>query len=546
MRASLLLLSTLLLARGAPADPRETRPVDAAWREDIRLVARELPRMHPNLFYRMSRASWDSAVSSLEQRLPKLTRNQALVGMMQLVALPNDGHTSINPMFDPNFGWRYYPLQFEWLEDGLYIRAAAPAHGGLVGARVLRIGRVSAEEALVAVARTLPHENEWWIRAWAPWRLAIPEILEGLGLVQDMEALPLEVEREGRRETVVVHPAGRLEPKGHDPNGPIDRSGWVDMQRAGETPLWRRQPGRPYWVEYLVESRLLYVCYRGVVSMPDLPNQAFWRGVFALADSLPVDRLVLDLRENGGGNSFYNRQMVRSIIARPALDSPDRLFVLIGGRTFSAAMNLVLDLEQWTNATFVGTPTGNATLFFGDHTQLLLPRSGITVNVSSLPWYPSDPRDQRLFKAPALYTPFTSRDYVTGHDPALAAILDPSLRPTVADRLVSLLPGADSSALQAELLRLRDLPINRFKNLEAEVNTLGYGRLKEGKTAEAIALFRLNTSVYGRSANAWDSLGEALAATGQQNEAIVAYRQALAIDPKLGSSLQALERLGQR
>jgi hypothetical protein len=317
------------------------------------------------------------------------------------------------------------------------------------------------------------------------------------------------------------------------------------MQVSAEMPLWRRHPDRPYWVEYLADTRMLYVCYRGVVNAPPPTNQEFWRSVFALVDSVPVDRMVLDLRQNTGGNSFFNRQVVRGIIARKAIDRPDRLFVLIGGRTFSAAMNLVLDLEQWTNATFVGTPTGNATMFFGDHEQVVLPKSGITLNVSSLPWYPSDPRDHRDAKTPAWYTPFTSGDYLTGRDPALAVILDGSLRPVVAERLTPLLSAADTSALRAELLRLRDLPINRFRNLEAEVNTLGYSRMNAGKMAEAIVLFRLNTSVYPSSANTWDSLGEALASAGQLKEAIAAYQKALSMNPGMESSREALARLNR-
>jgi Tetratricopeptide repeat len=545
MRTLSAIAATLLLAGAAPRLTQPLAPVGPAWREDLRLIATELPKRHPDLFYRMPRATWDSAVRSLDRRLPAMTRNQALVQLMELVALPHDGHTTLNPMFDPGFEWRYYPVQFEWLEDGLFIRSAAPEQATLAGARVLRIGTVSTEEALAAAARTLPHENDAWVRAWAPSRLAIPELLDGLGLVADMERLPLVIERAGKRETVTLHPAGRLEPHGHSLNGPIDETGWSTMQVSGELPLWRRHPDRPYWVEYVADTRMLYVCYRGVVDVPPPTNQEFWRSVFALADSVPVDRMVLDLRQNTGGNSFYNRQVVRGIIARKAIDRPDRLFVLIGGRTFSAAMNLVLDLEQWTNATFVGTPTGNATLFFGDHEQMVLPRSGITVNVSTLPWYPSDPRDHRDAKTPSWYTPSTSNDYATGRDPALAAILEDSLRPLIADRLLPLLRSADTVALRAELLRLRDLPINRFRNLEAEVNTLGYARLHAGKPAEAILLFKLNTSVYPSSANTWDSLGEALASAGQSKEAIAAYQKALAVNPGMQSSREALARLVQ-
>jgi len=543
MRLLPLLLGLLALPAPAPEQTPATVPVGPAWRDDLRLLARELPRRHPDLFHRMSRASWDSAVAALDRRLPRLSRNQALVSLMELVALPHDGHTSLNPMFDPAFRVHYYPVQFELFEDGLYVRAAAERYASVVGARVIRIGRASAEEAVAGVARTLPHENDWWVRAWAPWRLAIPEILDGLGLAADPDNLPLVVERAGKRDTVTLHPAAALEPHGHDPAGPIDRTGWVDMRTSAEVPLWLQHAGRPYWMEYRPRERLLYVSYRGVVSLPQPTNEEFWRGVFTLADSAPVDRLVLDLRDNGGGNAFYNRQVVRGLIARPALDRPDRLFVIIGGRTFSAAMNLVLDLEQWTSATFVGTPTGNATLFFGDHTPLLLPRNGLTVNISSLPWYPSDPRDTREFKAPVWYTPITSDDYRAGRDPALQTILDPARRPSIAEALGPALAAGDT-ALDAGLAQLRSLPLNRFRDLEGEVNAWGYRLLAGGNQEGAIAVFRLNTRAYPQSANTFDSLGEALAAAGRRNEAIAAYRHALSVNPGFQSSRAALERLG--
>ena len=70
--------------------------------------------------------------------------------------------------------------------------------------------------------------------------------------------------------------------------------------------------------------------------------------------------------------------------------------------------------------------------------------------------------------------------------------------------------------------------------------------MNAGKMAEAMALFRLNTSVYPSSANTWDSLGEALASAGLPKEAIAAYQKALAMNPGMESSREALARLNQR
>jgi hypothetical protein len=545
MRAvpAVLLSVTLMLA--APAHAQAGRAFDArAWAGDVAVIARELPARHPDAFFRMPRERWDSATAATARQMPSLTRPEALVALLELVALVRDGHTTINPFFDRAAGVRYYPVELYQFEDGLFVRSAAPAHAALAGARVLRVGRVSADSALAAVARVIPHENEWWVRGWGGQYLGLAEVLEGLGLVDDAERLPLVIERKGRRETVVVSPAGRLSPSGHNPMTTIDRSGWAVMRDAGEPPLWLRNPGVPYWSEYLSAERALYISYRAVVSVDQPSNEAFWRGVFALADSVPVDRLVLDIRENIGGNSFYNRQVVRGILARPALDRPDRLFVITGARTFSAAMNLARDLEHWTNATFVGEPTGNAGYFFGDHVQVPLPASGLTLNVSTLTWPPYDPRDRRDFLAPSVYVPLTSAQFRANVDPAMRAIVARGAAPSLGTRVEAAVLGGDTATAERLVAEARADVANRFRSPEADVNGAGYRLVNAGKLSAALALFRINTRAFPGSANAWDSLGEALLLAGDREAGIAAYRKALDIDADFASSRQALERLG--
>lgn len=536
---ALLLLATL------PGSAAAQAPFDAAsWRADVALLGTELPARHPDAFYRLTRAAWDSAVSATGARMGALTRNQALVALMELVALVHDGHTALNVNVDPAMAVRWYGLELYRFEDGLFIRRASPSNIALAGARVIRIGRVTAQEALAQAARILPHENAFWAAAWTPGLLTIPELVDGLGLADDIERLPLLIERNGRQETVTVRPEGRLVPHGHDPNGPIDRTAWAEM-RTAEPPLWQRHPGRPYWSVFDTTTRTLYVAYRAVLSLDGGPSNAeFWRGVFRQADSLPLARLVIDLRENTGGNSFFNRAVVRGLVARPALDRPDRLFVITGRPTFSAAMNLVSDLEHWTNATLVGEPTGNATRFFGDHVPLHLPGSGLTVNISSLPWTPYDPRDHRDFIAPALYTPPTGADYRAGVDPALRAILAAAATPPLAQRLRALAERGDSAAAFALVTTEAASPLYRFRSPEPVVNALGYALVQAGSVPAALIVFRANTRAFPRSPNTWDSLGETLVAAGQREAGIRAYRQALTLDPAYPSSVQAMARLG--
>jgi hypothetical protein len=193
------------------------------WTADLRLLATELPRRHPNAFYRMSRAAWDSAVSRVGADLPRMSREQAIVALMQIVALVHDGHTSINPMFDPAPGFSVYPVEFARFSDGLFIKSAHPSLGRLAGARIRRVGPLATDSALARVATLIGYENEWWIQAIAPRYMTLGGVMTGLGLAADDGALLLETELDGRVDRVTVSPTIPFRPAGHNPMGGIDR-----------------------------------------------------------------------------------------------------------------------------------------------------------------------------------------------------------------------------------------------------------------------------------------------------------------------------------
>jgi tetratricopeptide (TPR) repeat protein len=523
---------------------QDLSPQDAAaWRADLRLLAHELPARHPAPFLKITRAQWDSAVASIDRRIPNLSRNRMLVELLRLVALVGDAHTSVQP--DASLGRRYYPLELYAFEDGQFVRRADSAHAGLVGAKVLRIGRASADEAFAAAGAVIAHENEWWVRAWAPFWLAIPEIMDGLGLVTDPEHVPVVVERNGRVDTVVVAPTGRFAEGHGDGADPIDMSGWVTM-RDSAAPLWEQHAEQLFWWAYLPDSTV-YVSARGVVPAPQSnTNQGQWDQIFALADTAPLTRLVLDLRENLGGNGGLNRYPIQQILRRPALDRPDRLFVVIGRRTFSAGQQFTNLLEWWTRATLVGEPTGQQPSQYGDHRPLVLPNSHLTVQISTIFHQAPNAFDRRSFVPPLIYTPLTSVDYRRGQDPALAAILASTRSLSVADAVERAVAADDTAGAEQALRAAQGAVWNRFRNLEGDVNALGYRLLGAGAVDRAIAVLAVNTRVYPRSANTFDSLGEALLAAGRREVAIAAYRHALEIDPGFRSSIEALQRLGVR
>jgi hypothetical protein len=372
----------------------------------------------------------------------------------------------------------------------------------------------------------------------------IPELVHGLGLADDVERLRLVLERGGRTDTVYVSPAGTLGAQhGHGPN-PIEMEGWATM-RAAPAPAWEENPDQMFWWRHDPRTGTLYVCMRGVVPAEhSFTNRAQWDQVFALADSVSPARLAIDLRENTGGNGGLNRYPVQQILRRPALDRPDRLFVIIGRRTFSAGQQFTNLLEAWTQATLVGEPTGQRPSQYGDHRPLPLPGLEATLQISSVFHQAPNEFDTRDFVPPRIYAPLDSRSYRQGIDPAMTAILAPDSSANVADRIERALAAGDSAGAERTLSAARDAVANRYRSFEREMNALGYRLLGAGQSERALQVFRLNTRAYPRSANTFDSLGEALLAAGRRDDAIAAYRRALQAEPGFPSSQQALARLG--
>jgi len=551
--AACVLALALVHARPSPAQQLARRPplLTAAeavrWREDLRYLAAEMPKRHRNLYHNLSPTEFARAVRRLDARIPTLRRHQVILELARLVARVGDGHTNVAPARDPKIGFQALPLRLYLFSDGLWIRAADSAHAELVGSRIVRIGRASVVQAVAAVGPLVGRDNDMGLEFAAPFLLVMPEVLQGLGLIDDMQRVPLVLERYGQQRTVVLEPSGPAPLMARD----TDRSWevpdrWTDARGEPERwPLWLRQPGNKFWFEYLPAQRALYVQFNEVNDKPDETVARFADSLFGFARAHGAERLVLDLRLNGGGNGEFNRPLVLGLIRAERLDVRGHLFVLIGRRTFSAAQFLATELENWTDAIFVGEPTASRGNQYGDSYRITLPNSGVTVRVSTLYWQLSDPRDTRPWTPPEVATDLSFADYRANRDPALEAALSWTSEPSLADRMRAALDRGSAAAMDSVYRGFTADPRHRWTSTEEPVNGLGYALLQAGRTADALAVFTLNAAAHPGSANAHDSRGEALAVAGDTLEAIREYQTAVRLDPSLPGAVDKLKQLSR-
>ena len=95
------------------------------------------------------------------------------------------------------------------------------------------------------------------------------------------------------------------------------------------------------------------------------------------------------------------------------------------------------------------------------------------------------------------------------------------------------------------LLAEKDHYLKQVPELESVLNTGGYEHLRSERSAQAIALFRLNVELFPESSNVYDSLGEAYLASGDQRQAIANYRRSLELNPENNNASRVLADLGE-
>jgi hypothetical protein len=377
------------------------------WARDIDFLGTELPKRHKNLFFKVSEADFRKEVESLKAALPSLGPDETLVRLLQLVASVGDSHTALG--YRPQRG---LPLMLYWFKDGIHVLNTTAEHKDILYGRVTALGGRPIAEVTAALASVIPHENGSQVRNQVPNFLADTAVLKGLGLIPSPDSASLTVLTEsGKSLTAEMTPV----PFSSKPD-------WlVGVTDESTAPHYLRRRNTFYWFEVLPGDKALYFKYNSCQEIPGRPFAAFIGELFAAADSPAVERIVIDLRHNGGGNSAVFGPFLEELKKRPAFLVKGRLAVIVGRRTFSSAVLNALDLKKSAPAVFVGEPSGGKPNHYGELQTLQLPESGLTVTYSTKYFQVVDGDPEAIL--PDIVVEPTFAEYRAKTDPVLDAAL---------------------------------------------------------------------------------------------------------------------------
>ena len=386
--------------------PRPAVTRNERWQQDVRFLGEELARLHMKPYHSISEITYWEQIEQLENAIPDLSDTQLLVEMMRIVASVGDAHTRFSA-WDTGL-LHGLPMDLRWYSDGLYVRGVGQAYPEALGKRVLKIGSLEVEEVYARLLPLISYENEPWARLNSSNLLNIYEVVEAIGAVDDSRAVTLTLQDEaGEHFSIEIVP--------------LDTGQSVDFLNAEDDPAYYKgKPELPFWFDYREASQTLYFRYSACVDPAGFRRtmQEMW----TLVEQQPVERLVVDLRGNGGGNSLqFDRYFMTGLKKHPQLDDPQRLFALIDRGTFSSASDNAARLRIDSRATFVGEPTGGSPNSYGEVRRFRLPNSGAQVSYSTKYFTNMDTDITSI--EPDLQVPVPAAAVFSGQDPVLEQLI---------------------------------------------------------------------------------------------------------------------------
>ena len=390
------------------------------WRYDMELMRKEVMR---KAFLRrgLSLDDFNKQYKELYNSIDKKTDVQITIALMKLMANVKDGHTALFLQSRKEFRLSL-PLQFYLFKEGVYIIATDQQHKNLLGTRVVGFDKKATDEVIKVLSPIHSRDNESGLLNTLAGSLRIPTLLNGLNLISDPGKVELQLmDTNGKKFNAIIKADTTVARVDHK-SVPAT---WVTLYQATGKPIpsYLKDPKSNYWFARIPGTNVVYLQWNQVRNDSKEPLNAFTDRLFEYINKNDVDKLVIDLRWNNGGNTMLLPYFINSVIRNDKINKRGNLFVITGRRTFSAAQNLSTFLEKQTNATFVGEPTGSSPNFVGEEDFITLPYSKLAMNVSDLFWQSSWPWDQRTWIAPSLYIPPTFKDYNANKDAALQAIV---------------------------------------------------------------------------------------------------------------------------
>ncbi|WP_214228025.1 S41 family peptidase [Pedobacter sp. B4-66] len=370
--------------------------------EDLEFLKKTLPIKHTNLFAKIDSSQFENKVDQVSMRSNGFDQNRFIVELFKLTKSIGDEHTFIEVDFT-----KILPIQFELFKEGLFIVGIDSANASVLNSKLESINGHPVSEVLTRFKEIIQYENPSYFDDRLLQHLNNPVLLNGLELIDSDSIATFTLSNSnGQTQKISLKPvAGKDVAK-------------LNLTRSGKSLLSHKKSSN-YWFDYDADKKILYFNYSECREHQQYSFAKFSEELFPIIDEQKAEKIILDLRYNGGGNSAILNPFIEKISAS-YLNKKGKFFVLIGKKTFSSAVMNAVELKRNSNAIFIGEATSGNINHYGEVRGFSLPKSKIVVAYSTRYWERWKGKKGPL--KPDINMKYSIKNYIDGKDEALMKI----------------------------------------------------------------------------------------------------------------------------
>ena len=342
------------------AEPTQNR------QEDLDRLMTGLETAHPNLFANTPESAFQARKAEIETRLSTESDVEFLFDLQSLTALAGDSHTGVPVAGKIVEQVTAYPMALSWRDGKWYLTTAPAEHQDLLGTQVTAVNGRDMEEIVTAFGQVLSADNPVKLRRQYRQVCNVADYYTYLDLAEEGRPLELTLAEGGTLSLAAV---------------PYTALGEQKIAQLGAqipSPATARQ--EKTYCAFALTPDTYYIQYNACREDPDLPMETFASQVQRDLDGGDYGRILIDLRNNGGGSDGVIWPLLT--LLRQELDRGTEVVGLIGETTFSSAIINAVELQEM-GIPLVGDLTSGSVDHFGSVGSFQLPNSGIQVQVSS-------------------------------------------------------------------------------------------------------------------------------------------------------------------
>lgn len=343
-----------------------------SWTKDIDFYKTNLEQNHIDLYNMISKVEFEKEIQQIKSTLNKKSDLEVIIDLMRLTRKIGDGHTAFSLR---GVETRLFPIEIYKVGGQWRVIKTTTNHKNLLGKILTGIDGKSINKIAKEVSKAVQYvENEQSEIIRTGEYMMISEFLFGLQLTNNKFKAEFSFLDDSNKESRVLLNA--INSKNYYENTAFKTYKIIIPEIQKPIDLKHDY----LWFSSIKDAQGIYIKFESYPSFDGM--EKFGESVLNYVNENQIKQVVIDLRNNGGGDFFVGTFLAYYLNLADSIDWKSGVYVLIDKGTFSAGTSNASQFRQILNAKIIGEPTGSNPTGYQDMGQFTLPNSGMIVTYS--------------------------------------------------------------------------------------------------------------------------------------------------------------------